>query len=204
MDKKKSGKGGKRSAPKSEEDFLWECSICTYKHNPEAFKCMMCGVSKGTSTRKSRINPDHLAVQVQQALLPQQPQKQRGGHGESSGSAGAAATSGAGDTAAAGGAEGEAGAGPSSSSSSKKRNNYPKQRKPRTPKLKSQLENIDPSSATVHEITVDGVTVQITEYRQRKAAAVQQSREGSSSREPLNNSKNGNGDNKNASDDESD
>ena len=187
MDKKKSGKGGKRSAPQSEEDFLWECSICTYKNNPEAFKCMMCGVSKGTSTRKSRINPDHLAVQVQQALLPQQPQKPRGGHGEPS-----ASTS----------TSGEAGE-PGPSSQSKKKNNYPKQRKPRTPKIKSQLENIDPSSATVHEITVDSVMVQITEYRQKTAhAQIQPSREGSSSREPLNTSKNG--DNKNASEEDSD
>ena len=185
MDKKKSGKGGKRSAPQTEEDFLWECSICTYKNNPEAFKCMMCGVSKGTSTRKSRINPDHLAVQVQQALLPQQPQKPRGGHGEPSASTSATAET--------------VEAGPSNSS--KKKNNYPKERKKRTPKIKSQLENIDPSSATVHEITVDSVMVQITEYRQ-KTTAVQASREGSSSREPLNTSKNG--DNKNASEEDSD
>ena len=187
MDKKKSGKGGKRSAPQSEEDFLWECSICTYKNNPEAFKCMMCGVSKGTSTRKSRINPDHLAVQVQQALLPQQPQKQRGGHGEASSSSASATAS-----------QEE----PGPSSSQKKKNNYPKQRKPRTPKIRSQLENIDPSSATVFDITVDDVTVQITEYKQKKTT-VQNSREGSSSREPLNTSKN-TSDNKNASEDDSD
>ena len=184
MDKKKSGKG--RKAPQTEEDFLWECSICTYKNNPEAFKCMMCGVSKGTSTRKSRINPDHLAVQVQQALLPQQPQKPRGGHGEPS-----ASTSATTETVEAG-----------PSNSSKKKNNYPKERKKRTPKIKSQLENIDPSSATVHEITVDSVMVQITEYRQKTTPAVQPSREGSSSREPLNTSKNG--DNKNASEEDSD
>ena len=187
MEKKKAGKG-KRSA-QSEEDFLWECSICTYKNNPEAFKCMMCGVSKGTSTRKSRINPDHLAVQVQQALLPPQPQKQRGHVGESSSTPSASAEE----------------AGPSSSSSSssqKKKNNYPKQRKPRTPKIKSQLENIDPASATVYDITVDEVTVQITEYKQKKTVDnVQNSREGSSSREPLNNSKNG--ENKNASEEDS-
>ena len=185
MDKKKSGKGGKRSAPQSEEDFLWECSICTYKNNPEAFKCMMCGVSKGTSTRKSRINPDHLAVQVQQALLPQQPQKPRGGHGEPSASTSATAET--------------VEAGPSNSS--KKKNNYPKERKKRTPKIKSQLENIDPSSATVHEITVDSVMVQITEYRQKTTATVLASREGSSSREPLNTSKNG--DTENASEEDS-
>jgi len=188
--KKKSSKGGKRSAPQSEEDFLWECSICTYKNNPEAFKCMMCGVSKGTSTRKSRINPDHLAVQVQQALLPpQQPQKKsQGAHGESSSSSQPNDEPG------------------TSSGSQKKKNNYPKQRKPRTPKIKSQLENIDPSSATVYDISVDGVAVQITEYKQKKPD-VDNSREGSSSRdakEPLNTSKNTSNADKNPSDDESD
>ena len=187
--KKKSSKGGKRSAPQSEEDFLWECSICTYKNNPEAFKCMMCGVSKGTSTRKSRINPDHLAVQVQQALLPpQQPQKKsQGAHGESSTSSQPHDEPG------------------TSSGSQKKKNNYPKQRKPRTPKIKSQLENIDPSSATVYDISVDGVAVQITEYKQKKAD-VDNSREGSSSRdakEPLNSSKNTSIADKNPSDDDS-
>ena len=187
--KKKSSKGGKRSAPQSEEDFLWECSICTYKNNPEAFKCMMCGVSKGTSTRKSRINPDHLAVQVQQALLPpQQPQKKsQGAHGESSSSSQPHEEPG------------------TSSGSQKKKNNYPKQRKPRTPKIKSQLENIDPSSATVYDISVDGVAVQITEYRQKRAD-VDNSREGSSSRdakEPLNTSKNTSNAEKNPSDEDS-
>ena len=187
--KKKSSKGGKRSA-QSEEDFLWECSICTYKNNPEAFKCMMCGVSKGTSTRKSRINPDHLAVQVQQALLPpQQPQKKsQGAHGESSSSSQPHDEPG------------------TSSGSQKKKNNYPKQRKPRTPKIKSQLENIDPGSATVYDISVDGVSVQITEYKQKKTD-VDNSREGSSSRdakEPLNTSKNTSNADKNPSDDDSD
>ena len=186
--KKKSAKGGKRSAPQSEEDFLWECSICTYKNNPEAFKCMMCGVSKGTSTRKSRINPDHLAVQVQQALLPQQPQKQRGTGGESSSSSSQP--------------HDEAG---TSSSSQKKKNNYPKQRKPRTPKIKSQLENIDPSSGVVYDITVDGVAIQITEYKQKKSD-VNISREGSSSRDardPLNSSKNTSNGDKNPSEEDS-
>merc|ERR1719373_1087872 len=129
----------------------------------------MCGGSKGTSTRKSRINPDHLAVQVQQALLPPQPQKQRG---ESSSAAPTEE--------------------PGPSSGQKKKNNYPKQRKPRTPKIKSQLENIDPSSAVVYDITVDDVAIQITEYKQKKSD-VNISREGSSSRDardPLNSSKN--------------
>merc|ERR1712241_423452 len=143
--KKKSSKGGKRSAPQSEEDFLWECSICTQKKN-------------------------------------------QGAHGESSSSSQPHDEPG------------------TSSGSQKKKNNYPKQRKPRTPKIKSQLENIDPSSATVYDITVDGVAVQITEYKQKKPD-VDNSREGSSSRdakEPLNTSKNTSNADKNPSDDDSD
>ena len=35
------------------EEGTWECSVCTYKNSPEAFKCDMCDVRKGTSTRYS-------------------------------------------------------------------------------------------------------------------------------------------------------
>merc|ERR1712038_363916 len=68
----KSGKGqpGRKRPAKQPDDFFWDCSVCTYKNNPEAFKCVICDVRKGTSTRKSRINPDLVAVQVQHALLP--------------------------------------------------------------------------------------------------------------------------------------
>ena len=168
MDKNKSSKGRKRSAPPPVEDFLWECTICTYKNNPEAFKCIMCGVSKGTSTRKSRINPDHLAVQVQQALLPPPPvQKPRANSsfGESSSSLE------------------ESGQGPSSSH---KKKSTPKGRKPKTTKARSQLENIDPSTATTMDITVDNVTIPITEYKLKKTTPSDTSRESSVSREPLN------------------
>ena len=168
MDKNKSSKGRKRSAPPPVEDFLWECTICTYKNNPEAFKCIMCGVSKGTSTRKSRINPDHLAVQVQQALLPPPPvQKPRANSsfGESSSSLE------------------ESGQGPSSSH---KKKSTPKGRKPKTTKARSQLENIDPSTATTMDITVDDVTIPITEYKLKKTIPSDTSRESSVSREPLN------------------
>ena len=189
MSKSNKGQPGRKRPAKQPDDFFWDCSVCTYKNNPEAFKCMMCGVSKETSTRKSRINPDHLAVQVQQALLPpQQPQKKnQGAHGESSTSSQPTDEPG------------------TSSGSQKKKNYYPKQRKPRTPKIKSQLENIDPSSATVYDISVDGVAVQITEYKQKKAD-VDNSREGSSSRdakEPLNSSKNTSSADKNPSDEDS-
>merc|ERR1711915_352010 len=171
MGKHKSSDGRKRSAPPPVEDFLWECTICTYKNNPEAFKCIMCGVSKGTSTRKSRINPDHLAVQVQQALLPPPPPAQK-----------PRASSSQGET------QEDSTQGPSSStasSSSTKKKTGPKPRKPKTSKTKSQLENVDPSSATTMEITVDDVTIPITEYRLKKNVS-DSSREGSTSREPLN------------------
>ena len=36
---------------KSVEDGTWDCSVCTYKNSAEAFKCAMCDVRKGTSTR---------------------------------------------------------------------------------------------------------------------------------------------------------
>lgn len=32
------------------DEGYWDCSVCTYKNSPEAFKCDMCDVRKGTST----------------------------------------------------------------------------------------------------------------------------------------------------------
>jgi len=48
----------------------WDCSVCTYRNHAEAFKCAMCDVRKGTSTRKPRLNPDLVAAQHAQALTP--------------------------------------------------------------------------------------------------------------------------------------
>ncbi|UXI15325.1 Nose resistant to fluoxetine protein 6 [Sarcoptes scabiei] len=52
----------------------WDCSVCTYRNSAEAFKCSMCDVRKGTSTRKPRINPEMVAKQVarQQEQIKQQ------------------------------------------------------------------------------------------------------------------------------------
>lgn len=36
------------------EDY-WDCSVCTYRNTAEAFKCLMCDIRKGTSTRLARI-----------------------------------------------------------------------------------------------------------------------------------------------------
>lgn len=57
-----------------EEGNSWECPVCTYRNTPEAFKCLMCDVRKGTSTRKPRINPEMVAKQVarQQEQIKQQ------------------------------------------------------------------------------------------------------------------------------------
>lgn len=54
---------GKRQA-KVLEDNYWDCSVCTYRNTAEAFKCLMCDVRKGTSTRKPRMNPQLVAQQV--------------------------------------------------------------------------------------------------------------------------------------------
>lgn len=48
----------------SENQNTWDCSVCTFKNSAEAFKCLMCDVRKGTSTRKPRINPELVAQQV--------------------------------------------------------------------------------------------------------------------------------------------
>lgn len=41
----------KRMSKPSSEDGYWDCSVCTFKNSAEAFKCLMCDVRKGTSTR---------------------------------------------------------------------------------------------------------------------------------------------------------
>ena len=71
--RKRSAKGSGTSASTSSlsEEHYWDCSVCTFRNNAEAFKCSMCDVRKGTSTRKPRLNPDLVAAQQQaQALTP--------------------------------------------------------------------------------------------------------------------------------------
>lgn len=57
---------GRTKRQKPVEDGSWDCSVCTYKNSQEAYKCEMCDVRKGTSTRKPRINPQIVAQQVAQ------------------------------------------------------------------------------------------------------------------------------------------
>ncbi|XP_075218583.1 ring and YY1 binding protein isoform X2 [Lycorma delicatula] len=131
MDQKKSPNRTKRQA-KVLEDNYWDCSVCTYRNTAEAFKCLMCDVRKGTSTRKPRINPQLVAQQVAQQYNPT-PAKahKKEGHKEKS---------------------------------EKKRlalNNKSGKKSWHPPRLK----NVDRSSAQTREVTVNNVTVVITEYK---------------------------------------
>ncbi|XP_012690441.2 RING1 and YY1-binding protein A isoform X1 [Clupea harengus] len=78
MGDKKSPTRPKRHAKPSADDGFWDCSVCTFKNSAEAFKCSMCDVRKGTSTRKPRINSQLVAQQVaQQFATPPPPKKER-------------------------------------------------------------------------------------------------------------------------------
>lgn len=55
----------KRVSKVLQQEEAWNCSVCTYSNSPEAFKCLMCNVRKGTSTRKPRLN--QLIVAQQEA-----------------------------------------------------------------------------------------------------------------------------------------
>ncbi|CAA9995471.1 unnamed protein product [Nesidiocoris tenuis] len=128
MDNKKSPNRTKRS--KVLEDNFWDCSVCTYRNTAEAFKCLMCDVRKGTSTRKPPV-PTFAAVPPP----PPTGKSSRGGGGKRTGSGGGKSSS--------------------------------KNRTWRPPRLK----NIDRSSAQTDEITVNNVTVVITEYKPKKRTA---------------------------------
>ncbi|XP_060599609.1 RING1 and YY1-binding protein-like [Ruditapes philippinarum] len=65
MDEKRAPGRSKRPV-KPPDDGSWDCSVCTFKNSPEAYKCDMCDVRKGTSTRKPKLNPQLVAQQVAQ------------------------------------------------------------------------------------------------------------------------------------------
>uniref|UniRef100_A0A8C3ANM2 RING1 and YY1 binding protein b n=1 Tax=Cyclopterus lumpus TaxID=8103 RepID=A0A8C3ANM2_CYCLU len=78
MGDKKSPTRPKRQAKQTADDGYWDCSVCTFKNTAEAFKCSICDVRKGTSTRKPRINSQLVAQQVaQQYPMPPPPKKER-------------------------------------------------------------------------------------------------------------------------------
>ncbi|KAF5287257.1 hypothetical protein FQA39_LY15985 [Lamprigera yunnana] len=119
MDAKKSPIRRTKRQAKVLEDF-WDCSVCTFRNTAEAFKCLMCDVRKGTSTRKPRINPQLVAQQVASQFVPATSNQKR---------------------------------------EKKDKRSLKKRRHP--PRLK----NVDRSSAQTREVTVNSVTVVITEYK---------------------------------------
>ncbi|XP_069484094.1 YY1-associated factor 2 isoform X2 [Ambystoma mexicanum] len=60
----------KRQPKPSSDEGYWDCSVCTFRNGAEAFKCMMCDVRKGTSTRKPRPVAQLVAQQVTQQFVP--------------------------------------------------------------------------------------------------------------------------------------
>uniref|UniRef100_A0A8D1KHE8 YY1 associated factor 2 n=1 Tax=Sus scrofa TaxID=9823 RepID=A0A8D1KHE8_PIG len=60
----------KRQPKPSSDEGYWDCSVCTFRNSAEAFKCMMCDVRKGTSTRKPRPVSQLVAQQVTQQFVP--------------------------------------------------------------------------------------------------------------------------------------
>ncbi|XP_072291041.1 YY1-associated factor 2-like [Eucyclogobius newberryi] len=56
--------------PKIIVDDLWDCSVCTFRNSAEAFKCLMCDVRKGTSTRKPRPDSTLVTQQANQQFAP--------------------------------------------------------------------------------------------------------------------------------------
>lgn len=126
MDHKRSPIRRAKRQAKVLEDNFWDCSVCTYRNSAEAFKCLMCDVRKGTSTRKPRINPQLVAQQVASQFLPATSNQKR---------------------------------------EKKDKRSMKKRRHP--PRLK----NVDRSSAQTREVTVNSVTVVITEYKPKIKSA---------------------------------
>ncbi|XP_028912401.1 RING1 and YY1-binding protein-like [Ornithorhynchus anatinus] len=65
----------KRQAKRTYVEEFWDCSVCTFRNNAETFKCGICDVRKGTSTRKPRINSQLVAQQVAQQYVTPPPAK---------------------------------------------------------------------------------------------------------------------------------
>ncbi|KAK7871438.1 hypothetical protein R5R35_010824 [Gryllus longicercus] len=127
----------KRQAKVLEESF-WDCSVCTYRNTAEAFKCLMCDVRKGSSTRKPRINPQLVA---QYNPTPPKMNKKEGNFKEGAPR------------------EGQV------KEKSDKKNNPSKSKSTKKSWYPPRLKNVDRSTAQTRDVTVNNVTVFITEYK---------------------------------------
>lgn len=122
---------------------MWDCSVCTYRNTAEAFKCLMCDVRKGTSTRKPRLN----AQLVAQQLGPSSGRRGAGGRLR----AGAGSPTGGSSSAGGEGGEGRGG----------RHSHHGSGGRPR-------LKNVDRSSGQQRAVTVNNVTVIITEFQPKR------------------------------------
>jgi len=130
------------------EDY-WDCSVCTFRNTAEAFKCDVCGIRKGTSTRKPRLNSALVSAQ-QAATQLQFP-------------------------------------GSSNPHSSKSSNKLSRGKNKRSKYVR--LKNIDRTTGQTREVTVNSVTVVITEYK-AKIVNNRESRHDSSDYSESNDSRN--------------
>ncbi|XP_078273188.1 YY1-associated factor 2 isoform X8 [Rhinoraja longicauda] len=141
----------KRQPKPSTDEGYWDCSVCTFRNSAEAFKCSMCDVRKGTSTRpsfgrtakqpgcsrKPRPVSQLVAQQVtQQFASPMQPKKEKKDKGEKE-------------------------------KTEKEVVSIKKSHK----KIRPRLKNVDRSSAQHLEVTVGDLTVIITDFKEKVRSA---------------------------------
>jgi YY1-associated factor 2 len=147
MDHRKNSQRRQKRQSKALEENFWDCSVCTFRNTAEAFKCSMCDVRKGTSTRKPRLNPQLVAQQVAQqfstATNPKpriEGSKERKHH--------------------------------QSSPSDIPEEKYPKKK---VRNIRPRLKNVDRSQVHRQPVTVNNVTVVITEFLPKSVASSSQS-----------------------------
>lgn len=153
MDQKKSPNRRTKRPAKVLEDNDWDCSVCTYRNTEEAFKCLMCDVRKGTSTRKPRISPQ---IAAQQYNATPAKNKKEGGVKEGT-----------------------------VKERTEKKNSTQGTKAGKKSRHPPRLKNVDRSSAQTWEVTVNNVTVVVTEYKpkSKKPASDQSGRMSSASSE---------------------
>ncbi|CAH1266601.1 YY1-associated factor 2-like isoform X2 [Branchiostoma lanceolatum] len=172
-------KGEQRRSPnrpkrdkKAEVEGYWECSVCTFRNNAEAFKCSMCDVRKGTSTRKPRLNSQLVAQQVAQQFNPPQPkppkrEREKGEKERENGVSGSSSTSpnSSATVSVSNNTGGSGGMGKKKEHSAV--HTTPSNTSNKKMKYMPRLKNVDRSTATHMAVTVNNVTVIITDYKEK-------------------------------------
>ncbi|XP_055919586.1 YY1-associated factor 2 isoform X1 [Eupeodes corollae] len=148
MDHKKSPVRRQKRQSKAIEDNFWDCSVCTYKNTAEAFKCRMCDVRKVLNSFGLLAGTSTRKPRLNSALVAQQNATLPGASGAIPNGTKPASTS------------------KSSGHDRNKNKKYP-----------ARLKNVDRSTAQTREVTVNSVTVFITEYKPKTLATRRESSE---------------------------